>query len=139
MIVYQIRKYDMIGKVLHTFKEINFDDDKSVVFEKPHYKTGEINFVEGFINGEKETLSFNGYLNISFSKNKKGIPDTELFLPYTATVTEDLPAYLKFEPKVYKHCKLMVETHGSYMQFFHPESKTILRIAINSNYYEPEL
>lgn len=31
----------------------------------------------------------------------------------------------------------MVEKHGGYLQFYHPSTKQILRIAMNSHYYIP--
>lgn len=60
------------------------------------------------------------------------------FLPYFADVTQDLPGSCRqFPPKEYKNCQLLKQKHGGYLEFFHHESEKTLRIAINSNIYEP--
>lgn len=70
-----------------------------------------------------------------YAKKGKVIPANERFMPFIADVIEDLPGSCKMEPKTYHNCKLMVERHGSYYQFYHEETNQVLRIAMNSHYY----
>ena len=77
------------------------------------------------------------YFDLSPRIPNGAVPHIEKFFPYFADVTQDLPSSIKFEPKTWKRCQLMAEKHGGYMQFLHHETGEVLRIAMNSNYYEP--
>ena len=132
--VYEIVKYDMIGKVLHTYEEVHFLEFREKNGSKGFYVKGTIN----------ESAPYNHLWSYSTSIPKDAFPHTEKFLPYFADVTEDLPMSIKktgeslgLKPKTWKRCQLMVEKHGGYLQFFHEPTGEILRIAMNSNYYTP--
>lgn len=126
--VYEIAKYALIGVDLFT------------CIERPDLEMREVNGQKKYFHkdGSGATVSHLwGYSTIP----KIGAidPKTENFMPYTATVIEDLPSSCKgLTPKRYEGCKLMVEKHGGYLQFWHEPTKKILRIALNSHYYEPE-
>ena len=125
--VYKITEYNLKDKKLFTFEEM------------PHleFKEREGGQSPIFVyKGEKtEARVFHGYF--SLKKPDGAIAHTEKFMPYFADVTEDLPSSVKFEPKTYKNCQLLVEKYGEYLQFYHEPTKEILRIAINSNTYVP--
>jgi len=124
--VYEIRTYNLIGTTLYTYKEMpNLIEVK---------RNG--NFI--FVDKDTDEVPFRP-MNWSYSTEKPlgAINSRVEFLPYIADVTEDLPSHCKFEPKTYKKCLLMAETHGSCLQFYHEESKEVLRIALNSHTYKP--
>lgn len=123
--VFKIREYDMIGKKVYAYVDLGFI--KKEYIEK---KNGII--VKA--GSHKENKNF----GITLSNNLKGVDaEKNLFLPYFADVTEDVPAYYKFKPKVFKNCQLMIETRGNYNFFYHKKTDTKLLIAINSNFYQP--
>ena len=126
--VYQITKFNLIGKVIYTHKlmpelEEIIDHNKRAVYV---YKKTKDRYPEVRLWKMSTSLPSN-----SFNK------DEYEFLPYFADVTEDLPSSVKLQPKTYKNCQLMTETHGGYLQFYHKETKQILRIAMNSHTYYP--
>jgi hypothetical protein len=122
--VFEITKYDLIGKVLYTSKE------------RPDVECRES-------NGLKRFYDSSGLLTISHLWEYTTIPKVnavsadEKFMPYFADVTEDLPGSVKLKPKTFKNCQLMTEKHGGYLQFWHPKTEQVLRIAMNSHYYTP--
>jgi len=125
--VFEIVKYDLIGKVLYTSKE------------RP-----DVEYRES--NGLKRFYDSNGLLPLShlweytISPQVNAISADEKFMPYFADVTEDLPGSATkhgLKPKTFKNCQLMTEKHGGYLQFYHPKTKQVLRIAMNSHYYTP--
>lgn len=128
--VYLITKFDLIGKILYTYKYMP-------ELEKVDEGHGRIKYID------KETKReyYKSHLwelttTLSKYKNVFNIEDNE-FLPYYADVTEDLPSGIKLEPKTYKNCQLMSQKHGGYLQFYHKGTDTVLRIALNSNFYTP--
>lgn len=127
--VYKIVTYEMKGKTLYTSEA----HPELEMIEQ--YKNGPKRFVYKGLGGEYPQSR----LWELTTQNKAGAVDaSNEFLPYFADVTEDLPSSCKgLTPTTYKHCQLMTEKHGGYLQFYHIPSETILRIAINSHYYEP--
>lgn len=119
----------MIGATFYTYEPV------SNVIEKDgkYYEDGIPAFNPGFPYF-KYTTDLDMY-----AKKGKVIAANERFVPYTADVTEDLPgsAPKGMEPRFYANCKLLVERHGAYYQFYHEESDQVLRIAMNSHYYTP--
>ena len=129
--VYEIVKYDMIGKMLHTYEE-----KPNLEYRDTNSGSSKGYYVKGTIN---EQAQRDWRWDYSTSIPKDAFPHTDKFLPYFADVTEDIPAYLKrsHNPQTWKGCQLMVEKHGGYLQFFHEPTGEVLRIAINSNTYRP--
>jgi hypothetical protein len=124
--VYEIVKYDLIGATFYTKKE------------RPDLEKREDKF---YISGTKEEAYKSTLWFYSTNPNITPYSSEEKLLPYFACVTEDLPysaSRFGLTPKTYKNCQLMTEKHGSYLQFWHEETKQVLRIAINSHYYQPE-
>lgn len=127
--VYEIVKYDLIGAALFTCKE---RPDLDV---KPDPKNPAQNI---FVDKETGAEAFKSRLWSYSTTPKEGAfsPEQKL-LPYFADVREDLPSWAEWEPKTYKNCQLMTEKHGGYLQFWHEPTQQVLRIAMNSNIYEP--
>jgi len=136
--VFAVKTYDLIGKTIY------------VATERPDLKVikGEHGQQDRFVDedGQDGIVGPNTKLVDTLMMYKKSIiglddiylaKDRPEYLPYFADVTEDLPGSCKFEPKTYKNCQLMTETHGAYLQFFDHQTKEVLRIAINSNSYSP--
>ena len=119
--VYKIVKYNMKGAVLFT-KELlqgyTFKDEK-------------------FYDEENKIAFKTGLWSYTTNPNKGAYSCNERLLPYFADVTEDVPGYLKVNAETYNNCQLMTEKHGGYLQFWHEETKQVLRIAMNSHYYTP--
>lgn len=137
---YLVTDFKMIdNKTLYSY-------EKLVFVEKPLIKT-----VERMVNGEIitviETISgrtIEGYVSYrrnnyySIEKNKKGVNESKTnLLPYFATVTEDLPGWCKWEPKVYENCQLTTDKQNGYLTFFHEPTNQKLKIALNSHTYIP--
>lgn len=127
--VYKIVEYDMIGKKLYTQEEMPM---LSVVDDIRY--SGRKRFV---YTGTTEEYGTSRLWTLTDKPKADAIDSKVEFLPYFADVTEDLPSYVKFKPKTWKNCQLMSETHGGYKQFYHKRSKKVLRIAINSHFYNP--
>ncbi len=119
--VYKIVEYNLKGATLYT-KEL---------MQGYTFKEGE------FYDTENKIAFKNRLWSYTTNPNKGAYNSEDRFLPYFANVTEDNPEYLKKFAKTYNNCQLMTEKHGGYLQFWHRESKQVLRIAINSHYYEP--
>lgn len=129
--VYKVVQYNLIGIVLYTFKympELECVEDVRQLRKKYFYK----GTTEEYPNSHlwELTTSLSKYKNL-FNE------DENTLLPYFADVTEDIPSSVKLQPQTYHNCQLMVEKHGGYLQFFHKETNSILRIAINSHIYQP--
>lgn len=131
--VYQIIKFDLIGKVLYTCAlmdelEMRLDQNKT---ERFYYK------------GTNQEYQKSSLWTLSTTPKEGAIDANEEFMPYFADVTEDLPGSVTkhgLKPKTYKNCQLMVAKHGGYLQFYYKGKGTqgeILRIAMNSHYYTP--
>lgn len=132
--VYQIVKFDLIGKVLYTCAlmedlEMRLDHNKT---ERFYYK----NTKEEYPKSHQWTLTT--------TKKEGAVDANEEFMPYFADVTEDLPGsvtkYGLLKPKTFKNCQLMVPKHNGYLQFYYKGEGVkdeILRIAMNSHYYTP--
>lgn len=136
--VYEITEYSLIGKIINIFRER--PDLRVVPGEHGHPDT----YVDE--DGVKVVQNFRTELTTrleDYKGSKGGVVDLlnaddfPIFLPFFADVTEDLPAQYTFEPKTYKGCQLLTQKHGGYLEFFHHETKTTHRIAINSNSYTP--
>lgn len=123
--VYEIRKYDLIGKALFTCKE------------RPDLEMRQEHGMKKYFYKDGSGLSKSHFYEYTTIKKVGAFNPEDKFLPYFADVTEDLPGSIKLEPKTYKNCQLMTETHGGYLQFWHEETKQVLRIAFNSHYYTP--
>lgn len=131
--VYEIRTYDLIGKTIRVYEE---REDLTFIENK----------VSGnyFVGEDGRKVESNRYYQLTTSldndKNLLKLEDFPVYLPYFADVTEDLPNSIRkhgIEPKTYRGCQLLTQKHGGYLEFFHHESETTLRIAINSNIYSP--
>ncbi len=128
--VYQIIKFELIGKTLYTCAlmhdlEMRLDHNKKERF---------------YYENTNEEYPKSSLWTLSTTPKEGAIDANEEFMPYFADVTEDLPASIKLEPRTYKNCQLMVPKHGGYLQFYYRGKGTkdeILRIAMNSNYYTP--
>lgn len=128
--IYIIRQYKMTDSTFYTHELLPIDD--------------EITSIKYLDNGDVKEVSYsdctytaNNYF--SLSEKPKGYPYGNPYLPYAATVTEDLPGSAKgLKPKVYENCQLMSEKHGGYLQFWHEPTKQVLRIAMNSHIYSPQ-
>lgn len=122
--VYEIVKYNLKGATLYTKKE------------RPDLEKREDKF---YIKGTNEEAFQSSLWSYTTNPNNGAYSADEKFLPYFADVVEDLPHSVSkyMEPKTYTNCQLMVERHGSYLQFWHEDTKQILRIAMNSHYYNP--
>jgi hypothetical protein len=120
--IYKIVKYNMKGATLYTREEMPF-----------------LTEIDGKFYEEDGTEAYknNSLFEYTSNPNKGAYSAKDERLPYYADVTEDVPAYLKIHAKTFYHCQLMTEKHGNYLQFWHEETKQVLRIAINSNYYTP--
>jgi len=132
--VYEIITYDLIDKKIRLVKER--PDLKTVSGQ--HGERDRIVNSEGedAICGPRSKLS----TNLGTAKDRLSADEFPMFLPYFADVTEDLPSVsrkLNIIPDTYKHCQLMTETHGGYLQFFDHKTEKTLRIALNSNTYSP--
>jgi hypothetical protein len=124
--VFQIVKFDLIGKVLYTSKE------------RPDIEYRESNGVKRFYEAGTNTEAMNSHLwEYAITPKVNAVDSAERFMPYFADVIEDLPSWAKWEPKRFENCQLMVEKHGAFLQFWHEPTKQVLRIAMNSHYYEP--
>jgi len=133
MKIYYITKFNLIGATLYTH-ELAAEFDEAPYIERKHFL---INKVIGKVNGEEVTIKPEPRY-FTLSTKPEGYPITDKYLPYIATVTEDLPGSCKgLKAKVYLNCKLMTEKHGGYLQFWHPPTKQVLRIAMNSHTYTP--
>lgn len=129
--IYEIKTYDLIGKIIYVYKErpdLKIEDGKNGKRDK---------FIDA--EGKEEDVSRLVTLSNTLSRYKGAINIEEfpIYLPFFADVTEDLPGSCKFEPRTWKGCQLLTQKHGGYLEFFHHETKKTLRIAINSNTYSP--
>lgn len=119
--VYEIKKYNLKGATLYTKKErpdIIKKDDK-------------------YFNEDGSKAFESTLWSYTTNPNDGAYSADDKYLPYFANVIEDIPLHYKFEPKAYNNCQLMTEKHGGYLQFWHEETQQVLRIAMNSHYYEP--
>lgn len=137
--VYEITEYSLIGKIINIFRE------------RPDLKVvpGEHGQPDTYIDedGVKVVQNFRSELTTrleDYKGSKGGVVDLlnaddfPIFLPFFADVTEDLPSSMKrIIPDTYKNCQLLTQKHGGYLEFFHHETKTTHRIAMNSNTYTP--
>jgi len=129
--IYEIKTYTLRNKTFRVFKErkdltiVKGDNGRSDRFVDADGRDG--------ICGPRSELT----TKLGTAKDSLSADEFPMFLPYFADVTQDLPGSCKFEPDTYKNCQLMAETHGSYLQFFDHNTKKKLRIAINSNIYNP--
>ncbi|MEK6829825.1 MAG: hypothetical protein AABY15_06930 [Nanoarchaeota archaeon] len=127
--IYEIWTYVLIGKTLFTYKErpdLTIVDEERNIFKDS--------------DGMLQTGSHHYFkICIGLDKFPKGslFKDEEKYLPYFADVTEDLPSWATWEPKTWKGCQLLTEKPGGYLLFEHKDSGEILKIAMNSNTYEP--
>lgn len=130
--IFKIQEFDLIGDNLFTYESIGeFEEDKIT------RKDGRI--VEVF----NEKMTFSNTKLHTLSETKKGYNKKyNKLLPYWADVTQDInmPKTLikkGLKPEVFKDCQLLSQTHGGYLEFWYEETKQKLRIAINSNTYNP--
>jgi hypothetical protein len=129
--VYKIIKYNLIGGVVfRTFQEM--PELEEVTINKG-WDTKK--YVYKGTNKEYQTSHL---WSFTTTKHPTYLDSQEKFLPFFADVREDLPSSCRMmKPKTWTNCQLMTEKHGGYLQFYHPETKQVLRIALNSNYYTP--
>jgi len=127
--VYTVKTYELIGKTIKVFTE------------RPDIKVikGEHGEKQRFVDSDGSEPITGPLTTLTVHESEAGLMSKHFHthLPYRADVTEYLPGGCKFEPKTYKNCQLLAETHGGYLQFFDWETKKTLRIAINSNTYSP--
>jgi hypothetical protein len=129
--IYEIKTYELTGKTIRLAKER--PDLKAVSGE--HGARDRIVDVDGVDANFGPLTKLTE--NLGTAKDILSADEFPMFLPYFADVTQDLPGRCKFEPDTYKNCQLMTETHGPYLQFFDHDTEKVLRIAINSNIYNP--
>jgi hypothetical protein len=128
--VFEIREFSLIGgKTLYTYLEredLVFDEQRQVFKDK-----------EGFVQQRNNYFLLTTDLS-RFNKEDLFPAGTEL-LPFKAKVIQDLPSSVAkhLDPEEYPNCQLMGEKHGGYLQFKNLDNGEVLRIAMNSNYYEP--
>ena len=137
--VYEVESYNLIGKIINVYKE------------RPELKVvpGEHGEPDTFVDvntGEKADVGFRADLtqHLDHYRGKNNVQlvnkeDFPIYLPYFADVTQDLPGSKPkgLKPQTWKGCQLLTQKHGGYLEFYHHETKKTLRIAINSNTYEP--
>ncbi len=138
--VYLIREFDLIGEKLFTY-ELQSDlaeQEFEVKYYSPPKK--EKRYISKEDGRECKPVHGLFYYTTNLNKfpaNKLFNASTDNLLPYFADVTEDLPSSRKWKPKTYKNCQLLSQKHGNYLEFFDHETKQTLRIAMNSNFYNP--
>jgi len=139
--VYEITEYSLIGKIINIFRE---RPDLKVVH-------GEHGQPDTYVDedGVKVVQNFRSELTTrleDYKGSKGGVVDLlnadefPIFLPFFADVTADLPTSARkigVIPDTYKNCQLLTQKHGGYLEFFHHETETTHRIAMNSNTYKP--
>lgn len=125
--VFEVIKYDLIGKALFTCKE-----RPDLDYTEQHGKVR-------FVNKDGSDAMQSHLWEYRVNPKEGAFNPEERFLPYFADVIEDLPGSIKLKPKRFKNCQLLTEKHGGYLQFWHEPTKQVLRIALNSHYYEPIL
>jgi hypothetical protein len=113
------------GKVLFTCEE------------RPDLEVREANGMKSYFYKDGFGLSRSHRWEYATESKEGAFDPKERFLPYFATVIEDLPGWATWEPKRYENCQLLTEKHNGYLQFWHEPTKQVLRIAMNSHYYEP--
>jgi len=129
--VFEIREFSLAGRTLYTYLEredIKLDEVRKVFVDE-----------DGIV--QKSNSYFFLTTDLSRFKKEDLFPSGTEFLPYKAKVIQDLPASVSkhMEPEEYPNCQLMGEKHGGYLQFKNLDNGEVLRIALNSNYYEPVL
>lgn len=64
--------------------------------------------------------------------------ESQTHFPYFAKVTEDLPGSAKgLKAKIYNNCQLTTQLANNYLVFQDTKTGDLLKIAMNSHYYEP--
>ena len=126
MPVFKIVKFDLIGKVLYTSQEMPELEERTIN-NRPEY----------FYKGTNEKYPTSHLWKLTSTKKQDAFSSTNKYLPFYADVTEDVSPQYKKVAKTYKNCQLMTEKHGGYLQFYHPPTNHILRIAMNSHFYTP--
>lgn len=128
--VFEIRKFSLIGgKTLYTYLEredLIFDEKRQVFKDN-----------EGIIQQKNHYYFLTS--SLSHFNSEDLFPDETELLPFNAKVIQDLPNSVSkyIDPEEYPNCQLMGEKHGGYLQFKNLDNGQVLRIAINSNFYEP--
>lgn len=128
--VFEIREFSLIGgRTLYTYLE---REDVSVVDEARRIFKNENGIIE-------PTHYYKLVTSLSGFKKEDLFPAGIELLPFKAKVTQDLPSSVAkyIEPSEYPNCQLMGEKHGGYLQFKNLDNGEVLRIALNSNIYEP--
>jgi hypothetical protein len=127
--VFEIREFSLVGRTMYTYierEDLELDEQRKVFVDK---------------DGVAQKSNNYFFLTTDLSKfNKEDLfPAGIELLPYKAKVTQDLPtSYRKYlSPEEYQNCQLMGEKYGGYLQFKNLDNGEVLRIAINSNFYEP--
>lgn len=142
--VYELQTYNLIGKTIVVFQELpdyevikgkhgerdKFKDESGNTVESNRFRT----FTDDFAGFAKKLQENEKQMLLMLDKN-----NFPIYLPYFANVTEDLPGYApkSMKPRTWEGCQLLTQKHGVYLEFYHHETKKTLRIAINSNIYEP--
>lgn len=130
--VFEIREFSLLGgRTMYTFeerKDLVVHDEQRRQFKD--IETGSI-------------VTGNGYYSLTTDLSQfkqEDLFSTEIeLLPFKAKVIQDLPSSVAkhLEPEAYPNCQLMGEKHGGYLQFKNLDNGEVLRIAMNSNFYEP--
>ncbi len=127
--VFEIREFSLVGRTMYTYLEredLELDEQHKVFVDK-----------DGVVQKSNNYFFLTTDLS-RFNKEDLFPAGTEL-LPYKAKVTQDLPSSVAkyLDPEEYPNCQLMGEKHGGYLQFKNLDNGEVLRIALNSNFYEP--
>ena len=131
MKVYEIVKYDLKNKTLYTCKERPDLEFK----EGTHGQSGRF-----YKKGTNHEAFYTHLWEYSTTPKAGALNPDERFMPYFADVTQDLPCSVTkygLKPKTFKNCQLLTQKCNGYLEFWHEKTKQTLRIAMNSNTYEP--
>lgn len=134
--VYEVERFEMLDKTLFVFVE----DELNKLVKEKNQRPKLVNVKTGKPVSMHPRRFYVESLNDIHGDNFEVVNRTThpFNLPYKADVTQCIPGYLNIKSKTYKDCVLMTEKHGGYLQFFHPDTEKVLRIALNSNTYTPK-
>jgi hypothetical protein len=131
--VYEVETFNLIGKTIFLFLKVDtikLVKEKNMPEKLINIKTGK----PVVMHPRREYVQDLKEIQGGEVLNREDFP---IYLPYFADVTEDLPGSVKFTPRTWTGCQLLTQKHGGYLEFYHHETEKTLRIAINSNGYEP--
>jgi len=136
--VFKVVEYNMIGAKFYSYELMSGIDAEPAPNRDSRFEFYEAGTRTKAYNPGFPYWTFTTDLN-EFKKKGMLVEASEKYVPYLAEVVEDLPGSCKgLTPKRYQKCQLMMERHGAYYQFYHKETDSVLRIAMNSHTYSPQ-